>query len=359
MTLFVLSLFFVRHLILLATLVVAHNSSGQHILSESDSLLIKGFINTKVKLVTAYDYICTASGCPKESEIRRRIEFDQNGHIIRYTTFEFSKMIIDKHRHYEDGLLKKETFFKHDSVLFKTVHYTYDYDQNLIFRTDSSGSGDFQYLEQQQFDKNNNVIFRMTIDKFRDSIETHYRYRYSENGRMLQKTSLTSDQKMIQAIYYEYDSTGNLTQVSTLDPEKGVIPISKMEYQQDKLVKKELYELGKISTTHSFFYEEAQLIKEVVFDHTHDTEYVVKWSYGKHGIKEEIGKYKLDTKLNYKYKTKYNCKGLETKITYFKPNGAVERIIKKDYDKMGNPVKISFSGTEYEYQIIEHSIQYF
>src|SRR5690606_26067288 len=123
--------------------------------------------------------------------------------------------------------------------------------------------------------------------------------------------------------------------------------------KNNQLIKKVLFNEGDTTTTHFYAYDGEDLIHELVYDHVHETEYVVTRKYGKHGIKEELGKYKLDTELNYKYIVRYDCKGNDKKTTYYNRDGSVSKIIRKKHDKMGNLTEFSFSGTEYVYQIIE------
>ena len=280
-----------------------------------------------------------------------------------YAREEFGEIIKSKYPKI-DEYFKKE-FNKYGNIIYKTYYNRsgeeikktvneYDENQNLIYRYDiNTNKNKTTPIEKIKYDEDQNLIERV---KFFKSGKIWFKNlnEYDENGNVVIESKFDSDDNLKKKRIYTYKDKRKIYYINY---DKNGDPTSKTEYIYDEkgikiLETTKWYSDGDISK--DFFDEDGNKIRYIGYYSNGSIRKKMEFEYDKDGNQTAIIHYDEDgttTKITYEYDENGN--------EMYKENNYLGSIIRQDYDQYGNLIYYEFNYLDYDDQrIADYKYEY-
>ncbi len=315
---------------------------AQSLLNTKDSSKLAHYAQTGVQSVKVETRLFTNKK-PDYPNTKLRLVLNEHGLIDTFQHFAGNKIKYHKVYQYNPNqqILVELTLQPNKDTARYHVN-TYDSKQNLISSTTFNQETKLIFQEFFKYNRHNHLVFHSKINHKQDTSAYRIKYKYDQQNRIILKSRQDEQKQDITNSYYNYIDSGRTILIKTDHAILGQIPVSsKSTNEQGQIIVEGYYnQEGQLVTEHFYTYSKGNVIKEEVFDTQSDTEFIIMRRFNrKHQIKEETAKYKFEDHPNYKYRLKYNCKGLVKKEIIESGKNKPVKTIKSYYDSKKNCIK--------------------
>jgi len=280
-----------------------------------------------------------------------RYEYDKNQNVLRQETF--SEGVLAESYSYEydaSGNCVKESFLMGEDSWSETVNY-YD-SQNRLIKTvthDNFHEGTREYTYNEQGDATKWVTTSVYYDDNGDrevTTEMNYRYKYDENGRIVEETSINDYGTEI-TTKYVYNERGDVIKKENNGDTDRCIETS-YEYDENGILRKST-EISNAWTTSLYeaeYNEHGDMVSEKSI--TSDDEHTYEYTYNEQGLMlTKCARYASGKTTTYRYT--YDEQGRLIKELNFNGTDEANAVTKEyTYDEQGRLSSMTSDEKEYK-----------